>query len=198
MRKNRAAVMGVAANIIVILVTVPQLRFAIWGCLSSQPICIECGYHHVVHDYFESSGISRDTLWASPSEVVEMYGEPNFIEVEVVDSETVRDIYHYDGFGIIFDFRNSDTEPAEDCTAQGFILLSPDIKLRWDVHVGSTREEIIHAYRKCPSINYPEANGDKMGDWVYDTGKPVVWINILYFTYDENDRVTSIRYFLIG
>lgn len=93
MRKNRAAVMGVAANIIVILVTVPQLRFAIWGCLSSQPICIECGYHHVVHDYFESSGISRDTLWASPSEVVEMYGEPNFIEVEVVDSETVREIY---------------------------------------------------------------------------------------------------------
>ena len=84
---------------------------------------------------------------------------------------------------------------AEDCGAVGFILYSPDIKIRYDIHVGSTREEIIHAYRKCPSIVYPESNDGEIGDWVYDIGYRKDWDNLVKFTYDENDRVISIRYY---
>lgn len=170
-------------------------RWAVFSLFSSVPVCPWCPYSHVIHDYYAATGISRDTLGALPAEIVEMYGEPDFIDEEDKGEGRLCEMYHYKDFAIIFAARDPVTESAKDCEAVGFIIYSPDIEIRHDIHVGSTREEIIHAYRKCPSIVYPETDGDEIGDWLYDNGLRNWWENTLVFTYDENDIVTSISYY---
>ena len=97
----------------------------------------------------------------------------------------------------MFDSRDPAEVRAEDCGAVGFILYSPDLKIRHDIHVGSSRKQIIHAYRKCPTTTerYAEVNDEELGDSILDTGYHNAWENALYFTYDENDIVTSITYY---
>ena len=51
------------------------------------------------------------------------------------------------------------------------------------IHVGSTREQVILAYSKARQVAEYDA-----GEGYYDGGKGY----IVEFTYDENDRVTSI------
>ena len=145
-------------------------RWAVFSLFSSVPVCPWCPYSHVIHDYYAATGISRDTLGATPAEVVEMYGEPYYIYEEDKGEGWVCERYYYEKFAIIFDSRRPEIEDAEDCGGVGFVLYSPDLEIRHDIHVGSTREQIIHAYRKCPSIVYPETNGGEIGDWLYDNG----------------------------
>lgn len=172
-------------------------RWAVFSLFSSAPVCPWCPYSHVIHDYYEATGISRDTLGATPAEVVEMYGEPDYIDEEYKGGNLYSERYHYGNFGIMFDSRDPATERVEDCEAVGFILYSPEMKIRYDIHVGSTRDQIIHAYRKCPTMTerYAEVNDEELGDSVYDTGISMAWENLLVFTYDENDIVTSITYY---
>lgn len=170
-------------------------RWAVFSLFSSVPVCPWCPYSHVIHDYYAATGISRDTLGATPAEVVEMYGEPYYIYEEDKGEGWVCERYYYEKFAIIFDSRRPEIEDAEDCGGVGFVLYSPDLEIRHDIHVGSTREQIIHAYRKCPSIVYPETNGGEIGDWLYDNGYRNFWDNSLHFTYDEEDIVTSITYY---
>ena len=170
-------------------------RWAVFSLFSSVPVCPWCPYSHVIHDYYAATGISRDTLGATPAEVVEMYGEPYYIYEEDKGEGWVCERYYYEKFAIIFDSRRPEIEDAEDCGGVGFVLYSPDLEIRHDIHVGSTREQIIHAYRKCPSIVYPETNGGEIGDWLYDNGYRNFWDNSLHFTYDEENIVTSITYY---
>lgn len=172
-------------------------RWAVFSLFSSVPVCPWCPYSHVIHDYYEATGISRDTLGALPVEIVEMYGEPDYIDEEYKGGNLYSERYHYGNFGIMFDSRDPATERVEDCEAVGFILYSPEMKIRYDIHVGSTRDQIIHAYRKCPTMTerYAEVNDEELGDSVYDTGISMAWENLLVFTYDENDIVTSITYY---
>ena len=160
-------------------------------------MCFWCLSSHVIHDYYAATGISRDTLGATPAEVVEMYGEPYYIYEEDKGEGWVCERYYYEKFAIIFDSRKPEIKNAEDCGGVGFVLYSPDIKIRHDVHVGSTREQIIHAYRKCPTMTeqYAEVNDEELGDSVFDVGYKNASRNYLQFMYDENDIVTSISYY---
>ena len=185
------ATLGVLIILLIIVMSVPKWRWSFLSVVSSKPVCRECGYLHVIHDYYEATGISRDTLGALPAEIVEMYGEPIRIDEEIRPDGRLRMIYIYDGFGI--EFSSKDPEQPEEVI--GFRLYSPDLEIRHDIHVGSTREQIIHAYRKCPSIVYPETNGGEKGDWLYDNGYRNFWDNSLHFTYDEENIVTSITYY---
>lgn len=189
------AVLSVLLVMLIIVMSVPQLRWSFLSVVSSKPVCRECGYLHVIHDYYEATGISRDTLGALPAEIVEMYGEPDYVDEEYKGGELYSRRYHYKDFAIMFESRDPAEVRAEDCGAVGFILYSPDLKIRQDIHVGSLRKQIIHAYRKCPSIVYPETNDGETGDWLYDNGYRNFWDNSLHFTYDENDMVTSITYY---
>lgn len=183
---------------LVLLTAIPCFFLGRWILLSlfdDRPACPLCLYSHVVHDYYAATGISRDTLGALPAEIVEMYGEPDYVDEEYKGEDLYSRRYHYRDFAIMFDSRDPSEVRAEDCGAVGFILYSPDIKIRYDIHVGSTREEIIHAYRKCPSIVYPESNDGEIGDWLHDNGYRNFWDNSLVFTYDENNIVTSITYY---
>lgn len=172
-------------------------RWAVFSLFSSVPICPWCPYSHVIHDYYAATGISRDTLGALPAEIVEMYGEPDYVDEEYKGGKLYSERYHYGDFAIMFDSRDPSEVRAEDCKAVGFILYSPELKIRYDIHVGSTRDQIIHAYRKCPTMTerYAEVNDIEIGDSVDDTGIPMAWENCLNFTYDENDIVTSIEYY---
>ena len=190
-----AAVLGVLVVMLIIVMSVPQWRWSFLSVVSSKPVCRECGYLHVIHDYYEATGISRDTLGATPAEVVKIYGEPYYIYEEDKGEGWVCERYYYEKFAIIFDSRKPEIKNAEDCCGVGFVLYSPDLEIRHDIHVGSTREQIIHAYRKCPSIVYPETNGGEKGDWLYDNGYRNFWDNSLHFTYDEENIVTSITYY---
>lgn len=190
-----AAVLGVLVVMLIIVMSVPQWRWSFLSVVSSKPVCRECGYLHVIHDYYEATGISRDTLGATPAEVVKIYGEPYYIYEEDKGEGWVCERYYYEKFAIIFDSRKPEIKNAEDCCGVGFVLYSPDLEIRHDIHVGSTREQIIHAYRKCPSIVYPETNGREKGDWLYDNGYRNFWDNSLHFTYDEENIVTSITYY---
>lgn len=172
-------------------------RWAVFSLFSSVPVCPWCPYSHVIHDYYAATGISRDTLGALPAEIVEMYGEPDYIDEEYKGGKLYSERYRYEDFAIMFDSRDPSEVRAEDCKAVGFILYSPELKIRYDIHVGSTRDQIIHAYRKCPTMTerYAEVNDIEIGDSVDDTGIPMAWENCLNFTYDENDIVTSIEYY---
>ena len=187
------ATLGVLIILLIIVMSVPKWRWSFLSVVSSKPVCRECGYLHVIHDYYEATGISRDTLGALPAEIVEMYGEPIRIDEEIRPDGRLRMIYIYDGFGI--EFSSKDPEQPEEVI--GFRLYSPDLEIRHDIHVGSTREQIIHAYRKCPTTTerYAEVNNEKFGDSILDTGYRNAWENALHFTYDENDIVTSITYY---
>ncbi len=187
------ATLGVLIILLIIVMSVPKWRWSFLSVVSSKPVCRECGYLHVIHDYYEATGISRDTLGALPAEIVEMYGEPIRIDEEIRPDGRLRMIYIYDGFGI--EFSSKDPEQPEEVI--GFRLYSPDLEIRHDIHVGSTREQIIHAYRKCPTTTerYAEVNNEEFGDSILDTGYRNAWENALHFTYDENDIVTSITYY---
>ena len=189
------ATLGVLIILLIIVMSVPKWRWSFLSVVSSKPVCRECGYLHVIHDYYEATGISRDTLGATPAEVVKIYGEPYYIYEEDKGEGWVCERYYYEKFAIIFDSRKPEIKNAEDCCGVGFVLYSPDLEIRHDIHVGSTREQIIHAYRKCPSIVYPETNGGEKGDWLYDNGYRNFWDNSLHFTYDEENIVTSITYY---
>lgn len=192
-RKMIISAVTILIIIFVIAMAIPASRWILLSVLSSKPVCRECGYLHVIHDYYAATGISRDTLGALPAEIVEMYGEPIRIDEEIRPDGRLRMIYIYDGFGI--EFSSKDPEQPEE--AIGFRLYSPDLEIRHDIHVGSTREQIIHAYRKCPTTTerYAEVNNEELGDSILDTGYRNAWENALHFTYDENDIVTSITYY---
>lgn len=193
MKKMIISAVTILIIIFVIAMAIPASRWVLLSVLSSKPVCRECGYLHVIHDYYEATGISRDTLGALPAEIVEMYGEPIRIDEEIRPDGRLRMIYIYDGFGI--EFSSKDPEQPEEVI--GFRLYSPDLEIRHDIHVGSTREQIIHAYRKCPTTTerYAEVNNEELGDSILDTGYRNAWENALHFTYDENDIVTSITYY---
>lgn len=197
MKKMIISAVAILIIIFVIAMAIPASRWVLLSVLSSKPVCRECGYLHVIHDYYAATGISRDTLGATPAEVVEIYGEPNYIDEEYKGGKLYSERYHYGDFAIMFDSRDPSEVRAEDCKAVGFILYSPELKIRYDIHVGSTRDQIIHAYRKCPTVTerYAEVNDIEIGDSVDDTGIPMAWENCLNFTYDENDIVTSIEYY---
>ena len=74
--------MSVLLVMLIIVMSVPQLRWSFLSVVSSKPVCRECGYLHVIHDYYEATGISRDTLGALSAEIVEMYGEPDYVDEE--------------------------------------------------------------------------------------------------------------------
>lgn len=193
MKKMIISAVTILIIIFVIAMAIPASRWVLLSVLSSKPVCRECGYLHVIHDYYEATGISRDTLGALPAEIVEMYGEPIRIDEEIRPDGRLRMIYIYDGFGIEF----SSKDPEQPKEVIGFRLYSPDLEIRHDIHVGSTREQIIHAYRKCPTTTerYAEVNNEELGDSILDTGYRNAWENALHFTYDENDIVTSITYY---
>ena len=172
-------------------------RWIILSIFGSKPVCFWCWSSHVIHDYYTATGINRDTLGATPAEVVEIYGEPDYVDEEYKGGKLYSERYHYEDFAIMFDSRDPTEARAEDCEAVGFILYSPDIEIRHDIHVGSTRKEIMHAYRKCPTMTerYAEVNNIEIGDSVDDTGIRMAWENCLNFTYDENDIVTTIEYY---
>lgn len=179
-----------------VVLSIPEYRLQFIDNFHIRPKCHECGHLHTIHDYYEATGISRDTWEKRPAEVKDIYGEPERISVEVSRyTGQIRDIYVYDGFGIIFGYRDPSEEEAEDSKAVGFALYSPDIKIRRDIHVGSTRQQITRAYWKCPSLYYYETNHHEFGDHVYDIGIVNFWENGLDFTYDEKDIVTSIEYY---
>lgn len=190
-----AAVFAVLLVMLIIVMSVPQWRRSFLSVVSSKPVCRDCGQLHIIHDYYAATGISRDTLGATPAEVVEIYGEPDYIKEEDKGEGWVCERYYYENFAIIFDSRKPGIKDAEDCGGVGFVLYSPDMEIRHDIHVGSSRKQIIHAYRKCPSIVYPETNGGETGDWLYDNGYRNFWDNSLHFTYDEENIVTSITYY---
>ena len=197
MKKMIISAVTILIIIFVIAMAIPASRWVLLSVLSSKPVCRECGYLHVIHDYYEATGISRDTLGALPAEIVEMYGEPDYVDEEYKGGKLYSERYHYGNFAIMFDSRDPSEVRAEDCKAVGFILYSPELKIRYDIHVGSTRDQIIHAYRKCPTTTerYAEVNNEELGDSILDTGYRNAWENALHFTYDENDIVTSITYY---
>ena len=191
------ATLGVLIILLIIVMSVPKWRWSFLSVVSSKPVCRECGYLHVNHDYYEATGISRDTLGATPAEVVDICGEPDYIYEENMGEGAIRIVYSYGNFGIIFSTIILAEENVEDSTGFGIVLYSPNLKIRHDIHVGSTREQIIHAYRKCPTMTeqYAEVNDEELGDSVLDVGYKNASRNYLQFVYDENDIVTSIEYY---
>lgn len=185
----------IAKLIAIVLLLLIAVFFIRWGCFlivgRHRPICPICGKPHLIHNYYRAVGIDQRIEYKDISVTKEIYGEPLYVEDELVleGYEAHWIILHYDGFSILF--QTKDHEKYDYC---GFELYSPKMKIRWDIHVGSTREQIVHAYRKCPSINAWKINGETIGDSFCDTGVRNAWTNSLQFTYDENDIVTCIRY----
>jgi len=177
-------ILKIVATTVLIVLFFAILRWALLSMIKDVPVCPFCFRSHVIHDYFRTTGINKKILYQSPEVTIELYGEPNSIEKEVVAENSFFQYYNYDGFAIVF-FAKDDI----NYYCKGFKLYSPEIKIRSDIHVGSTREQIIKAYRKCRIVD----KNITLGEAYYDTGTNR-WINVVEFEYDENDVVTAIRY----
>ena len=170
---------------VIVVVVFMGLRFIFLSFISARPVCPFCFDTHVIHDYYFLTGINRRCAVNDPNVTVRIYGEPLSISEEIPGTGIYRVHYNYDGFSILFV-----TEDREHYEYDGFILYSEKRWIRWDIHVGSSREQIINAYRKCHAFS----NDEEPGNAYYDTGIRNAWINLVFFTYDENDIVTSIKY----
>jgi len=165
-------------------------RWMLLSLISDKAVCPFCLYPHVIHDYYLSTGISKRIAVSDINVTKKVYGEPLSVEErEIVRNEDgVFVLLHYEGFAVKFY-----TEDHQTYEYDGFELYSPKIKIRHDIHVGSTREQIKKAYRRaCPNIS-EEYGPWKLGDSYFDS-IPNSWNDALLFEYDENDIVTSIWY----
>jgi len=187
-------ILKIITAVLLILLILAVLRWALLSVLTDKPVCLFCYRSHLIHDYFRVTGINKKILYQPPKVSIELYGEPNSIEKEVIAENSFFEYYNYDGFAIVF-WAKDDI----DYYCLGFKLYSPKIKIRRDIHVGSTREQIIKAYRKCSIASVVDKDGsivdkdESLGEAYYDTGTNR-WINLVEFEYDENDIVTAIRY----
>ena len=185
MIKILRSIWRIIRTVVIIVVALWGLRCIALNLLQDRPVCLFCGRFHAIHDYYFLTGINRRCAVDDPSVTVRIYGEPLSISEEIPGTGIYRVYYNYDGFSILFV-----TEDREHYEYDGFILYSEKRWIRWDVHVGSSREQIINAYRKCPKV----LDEGEVGTAYFDTGKRNEWINLVIFTYDENDIVTSIKY----
>ena len=177
-------------TVVIIVVVFMGLRFIILSSISDRSVCPFCFRSHLIHDYYFLTGIDRRCAVDDPSVTVRIYGEPLSISYEFTGDDDHPDfyrmLYNYDGFSIIF-FTTDRTKYSY----AGFVLYSEKRWVRWDIHVGSSREQIINAYSKAHRIM--DIGGP--GDAYWDTGYRNAWENHIEFIYDENDTVTSIRYY---
>ena len=98
-----------------------------------------------MHNYYLATEISEKCTSDSPDDTIKVYGVPNSIEDEVLGGTGfTRFCYNYDGFSI-----NFLTKDGAKYTHEGFTIYSPKIKIRYDIHVGSTRQQIMNAYSEC-------------------------------------------------
>ena len=179
----------------VIFITLFSLNLLIWGlntAFGSKPDCFWCLSSHVIHDYYLAAGISKRTMGNPPEKTIKIYGQPLWVE----DFGARRMIFHYGDFDIIFRITDSAAtcDSYDEYAGYGLTVHDPSYEIREDIHVGSTREQILHAYRKCPSIRGYISRDEEPGESLEDTGIRNGWENSLRFTYDENDVVTSITY----
>lgn len=185
MKRILHGIWRVIRTVIIIVVVFMGLRFIVLSSITDRPVCPFCFHPHLIHDYYFLTGIDRRCAVDDPSVTVRIYGEPLSTNEKYVGADIYCVYYNYDGFSILFY-----TEDKENYEYGGFILYSEKRWVRWDIHVGSSREQIINAYRKCC---YDLEEGE-LGTAYLDTGKRNEWVNWVRFTYDENDIVTSIRY----
>ena len=154
-----------------------------------RPLCLICFKSHVIHDYFYATGISRKCANDNLQPTLELYGSPISIEKKERKNGDFLCFYFYDGFAIVFL-----TKDNIEFKFYGFYIVSPEIKIRHDIHVGSTKEQIINAYIMCPSLKYAEKNGYQYGEYVCDNGYRNDERNEIVFVYDESDKVIGILY----
>lgn len=189
----KVALKKILKILIKILLVITFLAFMRWLLLSvvrDEAVCPFCFRSHVIHDYYLATGISKRIAVSDINATKKVYGEPLSVEERGIarNKHGVFVLLHYEGFAIKFYTKDHQTYEYD-----GFELYSPKIKIRHDIHVGSTREQIKKAYRKaCPNIS-EEYGPWKFGDSYYDS-IPNTWDNLLMFEYDENDVVTSIWY----
>ena len=135
-----------------------------------------------VQDYFAEIGLIN----RSHESVIEKFGEPN----DIIHPDVGLPVFQYDGIEFIFF--------GDQRTFTGIALvriLSPEFRLgRRRIGVGSTREEILHAYRHSLNIwEDPETN-----DLFIHDGKSTMNSTWLYFYFDEDDRVEKIEFYWGG
>ena len=179
---------------IIIVVVFMGLRYIVWTSLTDYPVCPFCFGSHAIHDYYLLTGIDRRCAVDDPEATVRIYGDPLSISKEftgskgsIVNPNRYRVLYNYDGFSIIFF-----TDDGINYSYLGFVLTSENRWLRWDVHVGSSREQVVQAYRG----RIPCTEDGERGNGYFDTRHRSLFETYVQFTYDENDIVTSIRCYL--
>ena len=178
-------------TLVIIVVVFMGLRYIVWTSLTDYPVCPFCFGSHAVHDYYLLSKIDRRCTVDGPEATVRIYGEPLSISYEFAGDRshpnTYRMLYNYDEFSIIFSTHN-----RVNYSYLGFVLTSENRWLRWDVHVGSSREQVVQAYRG----RIPCTEDGERGNGYFDTRHRSLFETYVQFTYDENDIVTSIRCYL--
>ena len=177
-----------ARTLILIAAVLWGLNYLAVTLVRDGPTCPLCGGGHLIHDYYTLTGISRECVGNGPDTTVQIYGEPLSVDYEFTGDEEhpgfYRMLYNYDEFSIMFG-----TTDATNYSYLGFVLYSENRWLRWDIHVGSSREQIIHAYRKC----IPCTDDGELGNGYFNVGHRSPSETSVQFTYDENEVVTSIR-----
>ena len=157
--------------------------------LYARPLCMICLKSHVIHDYFQATGIYKKCMDDDPQKTINLYGKPRLIETKERKDGDYLCYYYYDDFAIVFW-----TTDNTIFRFYGFYITSPKITIRHDIRVGSTKQQIINAYKKCPSMKYAEKNGYQYGEYVCDNGYRNDTRNELVFVYDESDKVIGILY----
>lgn len=168
--------------IIVILVIIMLFSWAIRSGFILTLLRLDC----VVPDYERCVGIHYSGK-LNYNYLLKKYGEPlEVIAIEENHEITGADV-KWDKLTYSFSVSNA-SEPDNPEDWELYCIETTDPKHKFgkaQIHVGSSREDVISAYSKATA-----AKGYELGEYYFDGG----WENTVIFTYDEEDNVKSIQF----
>ena len=190
-----------------LLIIIIQLQIVVSEANEAPDYVVSDATHIFALDPFE---IDQITPHASIEDILAKFGLPISIEIgnetQLQFSKYTPVNYTYSGYKFTFGFESFWTGYSENNellyepykvleTVQAIAITSPDIKLRYDIHVGMQWEEVVrklgnpyrnHTYHSSDSHTY------RSNTIYYDIASPFKDAVFLQFEVNENGAVTNI------
>lgn len=169
---------------------------AILLLIDISPICVKCGQWHVVHNYYAAIGLRCKERRPEYEDVLAQLGKPDEIREIIIPNGTHRVVFDYTGFSLFFGPPRDENEIAGPFSYME--IYDSKYKLSPNIHVGSTREQVIRAYEQVtadPSAPFGTSFCDYKLNHGLFSNYGIVGTRRVGFEYDENNIVTMISYY---
>lgn len=153
--------------------------------------CPICGAnYHVIHSFTNTIGLPEGEKITFQL-LCQIYGDPLTVIIDENEEETKTRIMTVNYETISFVFYSEKRELPLDQNSELWKLHSittrdPNHIFEHDIHVGSKKRDIIRVFKRSNAVK-----GEVFGTAYWDNAGT----SIIYFSFDENDNVLSIKYY---